>query len=68
MINKESRIRGIQNPLSDQGSNLDFPESKSGVLPVTPSDSLPEILPGTLFFGLANVELIFRIFNPLGKF
>lgn len=25
--------------LSDQGSNLDFPESKSGVLPVTPSDN-----------------------------
>jgi hypothetical protein len=26
--------------LSDQGSNLDFPESKSGVLPVTPSDNI----------------------------
>jgi len=27
--------------LSDQGSNLDFLESKSSVLPVTPSDSVP---------------------------
>ena len=27
--------------LSDQGSNLDFLESKSSVLPVTPSDNFP---------------------------
>jgi hypothetical protein len=40
--------------LSDQGSNLDFPESKSGVLPITPSDKNN---PGfTPLFGLANVE------------
>ena len=30
-------MRDLQILLPDQGSNLDFPESKSGVLPVTPS-------------------------------
>jgi hypothetical protein len=34
-------VDGISSKLSDQGSNLDFPESKSGVLPVTPSDKVP---------------------------
>jgi hypothetical protein len=38
--------------LSDQGSNLDFLESKSSVLPVTPSDSFPA---GYVPFGTANV-------------
>ena len=40
--------------LSDQGSNLDFLESKSSVLPVTPSDSFPV---GGVPFGIANVLL-----------
>ena len=40
--------------LSDQGSNLDFLESKSSVLPVTPSDNFPV---GDLSFGSANVRL-----------
>ena len=38
--------------LSDQGSNLDFLESKSSVLPVTPSDSFPV---SYVLFGSANV-------------
>jgi hypothetical protein len=38
--------------LSDQGSNLDFLESKSSVLPVTPSDNFPV---GYVPFGSANV-------------
>jgi hypothetical protein len=40
--------------LSDQGSNLDFLESKSSVLPVTPSDNFPA---GYVPFGSANVRL-----------
>jgi hypothetical protein len=40
--------------LSDQGSNLDFLESKSSVLPVTPSDNFPV---GYVPFGSANVRL-----------
>jgi hypothetical protein len=40
--------------LSDQGSNLDFLESKSSVLPVTPSDNFPA---GYVPFGTANVLL-----------
>jgi hypothetical protein len=57
--------------LSDQGSNLDFPESKSGVLPVTPSDNftaeIGEIWAETpclsvkkAHFGSAKVELFFK--------
>jgi hypothetical protein len=49
--------------LSDQGSNLDFPESKSGVLPVTPSDntSARMIKPAqNPKFGIAKVELFFK--------
>ncbi len=38
--------------MSDQGSNLDFLESKSSVLPVTPSDNFPV---GYVPFGTANV-------------
>ena len=40
--------------LSDQGSNLDFLESKSSVLPVTPSDRFPA---GGVPFGAAKVQL-----------
>jgi hypothetical protein len=42
--------------LSDQGSNLDFLESKSSVLPVTPSDN-PSRFQDTLKKGFAKVEL-----------
>ena len=38
--------------MSDQGSNLDFLESKSSVLPVTPSDRFPA---GGVPFGAAKV-------------
>ena len=31
----------IRNPLPPQGSNLDFPESESGVLPITPGGTYP---------------------------
>jgi hypothetical protein len=58
---------GIKNPvsadgicwLSDQGSNLDFPESKSGVLPVTPSDNVLLAKKGlkTLHIGQAGLNL-----------
>ena len=40
--------------LSDQGSNLDFLESKSSVLPVTPSDNFPV---SYALVGTANVLL-----------
>lgn len=45
-------MTGILLSLSDQGSNLDFPESKSGVLPVTPSDKTAKKGTGTLILGL----------------
>jgi hypothetical protein len=41
-------LQQIEGELSDQGSNLDFPESKSGVLPVTPSDNFPAKLKSEL--------------------
>jgi hypothetical protein len=57
LIKNPAQISGIL-LLSDQGSNLDFPESKSGVLPVTPSDNHTKT-PFSLrkpHFGIANVE------------
>jgi hypothetical protein len=37
-------MRDLKILLPDQGSNLDFPESKSGVLPVTPSGNRLTVL------------------------
>jgi hypothetical protein len=45
--------------LSDQGSNLDFLESKSSVLPVTPSDNFPSVTVASVPFGCANVLGLF---------
>ena len=52
---EESAPFALLSQLSDQGSNLDFLESKSSVLPVTPSDNIQAATGVGVPFGSANV-------------